>query len=119
MRNGETPSAEQYDLWPVVEKETGQVVGHCGLLDKEIEGITEIELNYTSLPDRPEWYTMGPDCATLAAQAGQTWAAAHLASARDLERDLLCGAQRLCLAADAPRSAAVADRIRVLLAVAQ
>jgi RimJ/RimL family protein N-acetyltransferase len=40
------PCAERYDLWPVVEKETGRVVGHCGLLDKEVEGRTEIELIY-------------------------------------------------------------------------
>jgi len=40
------PYDERYDLWPVIEKETGQVVGHCGLLDKEVEGRTEIELIY-------------------------------------------------------------------------
>jgi RimJ/RimL family protein N-acetyltransferase len=40
------PYAERYDLWPVVEKETGRVVGHCGLLDKEVEGKAEIELIY-------------------------------------------------------------------------
>lgn len=40
------PHAERYDLWPLIEKETGQVVGHCGLLDKEVEGRTEIELIY-------------------------------------------------------------------------
>jgi RimJ/RimL family protein N-acetyltransferase len=40
------PYAEQYDLWPVLEKETGQVVGNCGLLEKEVEGRAEIELNY-------------------------------------------------------------------------
>ena len=40
------PFAEQYDLWPVIEKETGQVVGNCGLLEKEVEGRKEIELNY-------------------------------------------------------------------------
>jgi ribosomal-protein-alanine N-acetyltransferase len=45
-----TPYAEQYDLWPVVEKETGQVVGHCGLLDKEVDGRTEIELTYIFSP---------------------------------------------------------------------
>jgi [ribosomal protein S5]-alanine N-acetyltransferase len=44
------PFAEQYDLWPVVEVETGQVVGHCGLLDKEVEGKTEIELTYILSP---------------------------------------------------------------------
>jgi len=40
------PYAERYDLWPVIEKETGQVVGHCGPLEKEVEGRVEIELNY-------------------------------------------------------------------------
>jgi ribosomal-protein-alanine N-acetyltransferase len=40
------PSAETYNLWPVEEKETGEVIGHCGLLDKEIDGVTEIELAY-------------------------------------------------------------------------
>ncbi len=40
------PYAERYDLWPVIEVETGQLVGHCGLLDKEVEGRTEIELAY-------------------------------------------------------------------------
>jgi ribosomal-protein-alanine N-acetyltransferase len=37
---------EAYDLWPLVEKSTGNVVGHCGLLDKDIEGKAEIELVY-------------------------------------------------------------------------
>ena len=46
----QNPYAEQYDLWPVVEKETGQVVGHCGLLDKEVDGRTEIELTYILSP---------------------------------------------------------------------
>jgi ribosomal-protein-alanine N-acetyltransferase len=36
----------QWDLWPVVERETGAVIGHCGLADKEIEGREEIELVY-------------------------------------------------------------------------
>ena len=44
------PLAEKYDLWPVIEKATGQVIGHCGLLDKEVEGRTEIELNYILSP---------------------------------------------------------------------
>ncbi|MCK4600402.1 GNAT family N-acetyltransferase, partial [Candidatus Bipolaricaulota bacterium] len=34
------------DLWPVIEKETDRVVGHCGLLEKEVEGRPEIELVY-------------------------------------------------------------------------
>jgi ribosomal-protein-alanine N-acetyltransferase len=40
------PTAEQYDLWPVIEKETGTLIGHCGLLEKDIEGRAEIELIY-------------------------------------------------------------------------
>jgi ribosomal-protein-alanine N-acetyltransferase len=40
------PFAEEFDLWPVVEKQTQEVIGHCGLLDKEIEGKEEIEVNY-------------------------------------------------------------------------
>lgn len=42
----ENPFAETYDLWPVIEKATGRVIGHCGLLEKEIEGRIEIELTY-------------------------------------------------------------------------
>jgi ribosomal-protein-alanine N-acetyltransferase len=40
------PFSEKYDLWALVEKESGSVVGHCGLLDKEVEGTPEIELVY-------------------------------------------------------------------------
>jgi ribosomal-protein-alanine N-acetyltransferase len=40
------PFAERYDLWPVVEKASGRVVGHSGLLDKDVEGEREIEVVY-------------------------------------------------------------------------
>jgi len=40
------PFKEQYDLCPVIKKENGKVIGHCGLLDKEVEGVIEIELDY-------------------------------------------------------------------------
>ena len=40
------PYAERYDLWPVIEKETSRVVGHSGLLEKEVEGRSELELIY-------------------------------------------------------------------------
>jgi ribosomal-protein-alanine N-acetyltransferase len=40
------PSPEAFDLWPVVEKASGQLVGHCGLLPKEIDGKPEVELIY-------------------------------------------------------------------------
>jgi ribosomal-protein-alanine N-acetyltransferase len=42
----QNPDAERYDLWPVIEKATGRLVGHCGLLDKEVDGQVEIELTY-------------------------------------------------------------------------
>jgi len=32
------------DLWPVVEKASGEVVGHCGLLEKEVDGQPAVEL---------------------------------------------------------------------------
>jgi RimJ/RimL family protein N-acetyltransferase len=44
------PFAEEFDLWPVVEKQTQEVVGHCGLLDKEVGGVEEIEVNYIFKP---------------------------------------------------------------------
>lgn len=40
------PERDTYDLWPVVERTSGQVIGHCGLLDKEVDGAGEIELVY-------------------------------------------------------------------------
>ena len=44
--DGRNPAAEQYDLWPVIEKGSGQLVGNCGLLEKEVGGEAEIELVY-------------------------------------------------------------------------
>jgi ribosomal-protein-alanine N-acetyltransferase len=40
------PYAEQYDLWPVEEKQSKEVVGDCGLLAKEVDEKQEIELIY-------------------------------------------------------------------------
>ena len=42
----QAPDAERYDLWPLIEKISGKVIGDCGLLEKEVEGKAEIELNY-------------------------------------------------------------------------
>lgn len=36
----------KFGLWPVIEKATRQVVGHCGIIDKEVDGVTEFELVY-------------------------------------------------------------------------
>ncbi len=40
------PGAPTFNLWPVVERAGGTVVGHCGILDKEVDGQTEYELIY-------------------------------------------------------------------------
>jgi RimJ/RimL family protein N-acetyltransferase len=40
------PEPPTFDLWPTIEKASGRLVGHCGLLDKEIEGRLEVELVY-------------------------------------------------------------------------
>ena len=37
---------ETYTLWPVVEKTSGEVIGDCGLLEKEQDGQKDIELVY-------------------------------------------------------------------------
>jgi RimJ/RimL family protein N-acetyltransferase len=64
-----SPQAERYDLWPVVEKDTGLVVGHCGLLDKDVEGRAEIELSYVFSP-----VVWGKGYATEIATAIKQWA---------------------------------------------
>jgi ribosomal-protein-alanine N-acetyltransferase len=35
-----------FDLWPVIEKKTGQIVGHCGIIEKEIDGRNQYEIVY-------------------------------------------------------------------------
>jgi ribosomal-protein-alanine N-acetyltransferase len=30
--------ARPYDLWPVYERSSGRLAGHCGLLEKEVDG---------------------------------------------------------------------------------
>lgn len=37
---------DPFDLWPVIDLSSGQVIGHCGLLEKEVEGQPEIEVVY-------------------------------------------------------------------------
>ncbi len=40
------PKREEYDLWPIEEKETLERIGQAGFIPKEIEGQLYIELNY-------------------------------------------------------------------------
>jgi RimJ/RimL family protein N-acetyltransferase len=39
-----------YDLWPVVERSTNRIVGHCGIIDKEIDKVVEYDLTYVFFP---------------------------------------------------------------------
>jgi ribosomal-protein-alanine N-acetyltransferase len=65
----QSPFPEEYDLWAAVDRKSGKVVGHCGLLDKEIEGKTEIELVYVIA--HTSW---GKGYATEIAQALENYA---------------------------------------------
>jgi ribosomal-protein-alanine N-acetyltransferase len=49
----ESPNRNEYDLWPLLERDTLRVVGHCGLLHKDIDGAAEIEVVYVIA--RSEW----------------------------------------------------------------
>ena len=40
------PPSGDFDLWPVVEKASGRTIGHCGLLEKTVDGSPRIELIY-------------------------------------------------------------------------
>lgn len=62
------------DLWPVVAKSSGDenpgsIIGHCGLVPKEIEGHDEVELVYVLAADH--W---GRGLATEAARAIRDYA---------------------------------------------
>ena len=63
------PEAEKFDLWPVEELQSGRLVGHCGLVEKEVEGRGEIELVYVIAA--PDW---GRGLATEVAAALRDWA---------------------------------------------
>ena len=71
------PSAQPYDLWPVIENQSNQVIGHCGLLEKEVEGNEEIELIYILKPS-----TWGQGYGTEIAKAIKTYAFEKLALQR-------------------------------------
>jgi ribosomal-protein-alanine N-acetyltransferase len=43
----------EFALWVVIEKVTGDIVGHCGILDKDIDNTKEFELVYVI--DKPFW----------------------------------------------------------------
>ena len=63
------PVPPEIDLWPVVEKSSGKLVGDCGLTEKEVDGQKEVELVYVL--ERGSW---GKGYATEAAWAIMTYA---------------------------------------------
>jgi ribosomal-protein-alanine N-acetyltransferase len=62
--DAQSPTPREIDLWPVVEKSSGRVVGDCGLINKEVDGEDEVELIYVL--ERESW---GKGYATEAASA--------------------------------------------------
>ncbi len=59
----------EIDLHPVIERVSGEIIGHCGFTDKEVDGQAEIELIY--LLTKACW---GKGFATEAAGALKTYA---------------------------------------------
>jgi ribosomal-protein-alanine N-acetyltransferase len=68
---------DPFALWPVIEKATGRIVGHCGLLEKEVDGRDEVELTYVFA--RSAW---GQGYATEIAAALRDYAFGRLGLAR-------------------------------------
>lgn len=88
------------DLWPVVEKASGQVIGHCGLLEKDVDDQVEIELIYVFASD--SW---GKGYATEAASALRDYAFHRLGLRRIIA----------LIAPGNPASARVAEKIGMQL----
>jgi ribosomal-protein-alanine N-acetyltransferase len=53
MEDARRTPPPKFDLWAVFEKATGDIVGHCGILDKDIDNTIEFELVYVI--DKPFW----------------------------------------------------------------
>ncbi|MFW5768805.1 MAG: GNAT family N-acetyltransferase, partial [Spirochaetota bacterium] len=43
-------SPEKFDLWPLIEKDSSSIIGHCGLIEKTVEQKEVIELVYVLHP---------------------------------------------------------------------
>ena len=68
---------EDLDLWPIIKKASGELVGQCGLLRKTVDGESEIELVYVVAKEA--W---GQGYATEAAVAICSYALGQLGCAR-------------------------------------
>jgi [ribosomal protein S5]-alanine N-acetyltransferase len=63
-RNIQRYSQHGFGLWAIILKESGQLIGDCGLVVQEVDGVEEIEIGYHMRRDL--W---GQGLATEAAQA--------------------------------------------------
>ncbi|TDL57696.1 N-acetyltransferase [Paenibacillus dendritiformis] len=45
-RNQDRYANDGYGLWAVCLKDTGQVIGDCGLINQKVDGKTEVEIGY-------------------------------------------------------------------------
>jgi ribosomal-protein-alanine N-acetyltransferase len=50
-KSAKNPHAEKYDLWVVQDKLGGELLGHCGFIDKEVEGQLEYDICYFFAPE--------------------------------------------------------------------
>ncbi|BCY16976.1 hypothetical protein hrd7_08250 [Leptolinea sp. HRD-7] len=46
IKIADNPLEQTFVLWPLEEKSSGELVGHCGVIDKEVDNLTEYELTY-------------------------------------------------------------------------
>jgi len=46
VATADNPLAEQFVLWPLVEKSSRRVIGHSGILEKVVDGLREYEIIY-------------------------------------------------------------------------
>jgi len=76
-RNQERYGKDGFGLWTVVLKETGEVIGDCGLTRQLLQGQEELEIGYHVVPTHH-----GKGYATEAARACLAWAFVNTACDR-------------------------------------
>lgn len=76
-RNGRRYQTDGFGLWGTVLKQTGELIGDCGLTRQDLNGTSEIEIGYHVRRDL--W---GQGLATEAARACQEYGFANLKTER-------------------------------------
>ena len=72
-RNIQRYAQHGFGLWAVILKENGKLIGDCGLVVQEVDGVEEVEIGYHIRRDL--W---GQGLATEAAQACRDYGLSHL-----------------------------------------